>query len=214
MKAMNHKGHFFLYGAGGHGKVIAEIVEAMGATVEGFFDSYSVPGIELPGNQQILGYAVYSSFEELNLPEGVHWIICVGNNEARKRIVQEHPFPFGTAIHPSAVVSPRATLGEGTVVMPGACINTCAVVGRHAIINTNASVDHDCVLADFVHISPGASLAGSVRVGEGTHIGTGASVIPGVTIGKWCTIGAGAVVIRDVPDGVTVVGVPGRGIKD
>ncbi len=209
MKAMNHKGQFFLYGAGGHGKVIAEIVEAMGATVEGFFDGVSSgkPNIE------VLGYAVYSSMEEMNLPEGVQWLICVGNNEARKRIVQEHPFPFGTAIHPSAVVSPRATLGEGTVVMPGACINSCTVVGRHAIINTNASVDHDCVLADFVHISPGASLAGSVRVGEGTHIGTGASVIPGVTIGKWCTIGAGAVVIRDVPDGVTVVGVPGRGLR-
>jgi acetyltransferase EpsM len=47
-------------------------------------------------------------------------------------------------------------------------------------------------------------------VGEGTQVGIGASVLPGIRIGKWCTIGAGAAIIRDVPDGVTVVGVPGR----
>lgn len=58
--------------------------------------------------------------------------------------------------------------------------------------------------------SPNAALAGDVKVGEGTHIGIGAQVIQGITIGKWCTIGAGAVIIKDVPDGVTVVGNPGR----
>lgn len=203
MTAMQSNSSYFLYGAGGHGKVIAEILEAESAAVHGFFDPVT-------NRTEVLGYPVYSSPEELNLPPGVLWIISVGNNEARKRIVGEHPFPFGKAVHPSAVISSRASLGEGSVVMAGACINSCAVVGRHAIINTNASVDHDCVLEDFVHISPGAALAGTVYVGEGTHIGTGASVIPGIRIGKWCTIGAGAVVIRDVPDGATVVGVPGR----
>ena len=200
---------YFLYGAGGHGMVIAEILEAAGAVVAGFYDP-------ITSKTQVLDYPVFTSLEELNLPAGVQWIISVGTNEARKRIAAEHPFPFGTAVHPSAVVSQRASLGEGTVIMAGACINSCAVIGRHAIINTNASIDHECVLGDFVHISPGASLAGNVRVGEGTHIGTGASVIPGITIGNWCTIGAGAVVIRDVPDGATVVGVPGRvqGLKD
>jgi sugar O-acyltransferase (sialic acid O-acetyltransferase NeuD family) len=197
---------YYLYGASGHGKVVAEILEMQNLHVNGFFDDdYK--------KNQLSGFIVYHSFHELQFMESALWIISIGINSIRKEITIRHPFPFGTALHPSAVVSTRASIGEGTVVMPGACINSCAVVGRHAIINTNASVDHDCVLADFVHISPGASLAGSVRVGEGTHIGTGASVIPGVTIGKWCTIGAGAVVIRDVPDGVTVVGVPGRGIQ-
>ena len=80
-------------------------------------------------------------------------------------------------------------------------------------MNTGASVDHECVLGDYVHIAPNATLCGQVKVGEGTMIGVGVSVVQCVTIGKWCKIGAGAVVLSDVPDGATVVGVPGRIIK-
>lgn len=56
-------------------------------------------------------------------------------------------------------------------------------------------------------------MAGHVEVGEGSHIGIGVSIIQGIKIGKWCTIGAGAVIIKDVPDGATVVGNPGKIIK-
>ena len=73
---------------------------------------------------------------------------------------------------------------------------------------SSASVDHDCHIGDFAHISPGAHLAGAVTVGRSAHVGMGASVMPGVTIGEESVVGAGAVVIRDVPAGVTVVGVP------
>jgi acetyltransferase EpsM len=88
------------------------------------------------------------------------------------------------------------------------------MIGKHCIINTNSSVDHDCIIEDFVHLSPNVALAGAVLVGEGTHIGIGACIIQGIKIGKWCTIGAGSVIIRDIPDGSTVVGNPGRIIKN
>jgi len=80
------------------------------------------------------------------------------------------------------------------------------------ILNTLSSVDHDCQLGDFVHISPGAHIAGEVQIGDGSWIGIGASVIEGIKIGRNCIIGAGAAVIADVPDGVTVVGVPAKPI--
>jgi acetyltransferase-like isoleucine patch superfamily enzyme len=83
--------------------------------------------------------------------------------------------------------------------MSGVSINSAVSIGKHCIINTNSSIDHDCVIEDFVHISPNAALGGSV--------------IQGIRIGKWCTIGAGAAIIRDIPDGATVVGNPGKIIK-
>lgn len=190
----------YLYGAGGHGKVVAEIAEVTSLPISAFIDGQKAPGT-------LWGYPILE-----DLPEGdFSCVVSIGNNRVRAEIVSQNPqLKYETLIHPFAAISPRALIGEGSVLMAGATVNSDASIGKHCIINTNASVDHECILDDFVHISPNVGLAGNVRVGEGTHIGIGANVIQGVTIGKWCTIGAGAVIIRDVPDGATVVGNPGR----
>ena len=193
---------FILFGASGHGRVIAEIIEESGAVVSAFFD-------EDKEKKELIGYQVYHLLDQLD-PASYQWILSIGNNNTRKMIALSNELDYGIAIHPSANLSKRLSIGKGSVTMAGVSINSSSVIGEHVIINTNASVDHECVLENFVHISPGAILTGNVHVGEGTHIGAGATVIPGVRIGKWCTIGAGSVIIRDVPDGAKVVGVPGR----
>jgi acetyltransferase-like isoleucine patch superfamily enzyme len=91
-----------------------------------------------------------------------------------------------------------------------AAVQAQASIGTGAILNTGCSVDHDAKLADGVHICPGATLAGAVNIGARSWIGIGASVIQQVCIGSDVTVGAGAAVVRDLPDGVTAVGVPAR----
>ena len=137
-------------------------------------------------------------------------IVSVGENRIRKQLVERLPCAFGTAIHPSAIVSPSATIGEGTVIMPGAIVNADAVIGRHCIINTGASVDHECVIGDYCHVAPHASLCGQVRLDEGVLVGVGASLIPCVHVGEWSVIGAGAVVTGTIPPHHTAVGIPAR----
>jgi sugar O-acyltransferase (sialic acid O-acetyltransferase NeuD family) len=192
---------FVIIGAGGHAKVIIEIIEEMKGVILNISDTNSAV-------QELLGYSVTEK-PVYTAPV----IIAIGNNSVRKRIANEVSAEFGTAIHPGTHISSRCTVGEGTVVMAGVTINSHAGIGRHCIINTNACVDHDCRIGDFVHISPNAALGGGVTVGEGTHIGIGVAVIPGIQIGKWATVGAGSVVIRDVPDYATVVGNPAVVIK-
>ncbi|EFK35843.1 2,3,4,5-tetrahydropyridine-2,6-dicarboxylate N-acetyltransferase [Chryseobacterium gleum] len=193
----------YLYGASGHGKVVAEVAEESGYNIEAFIDENLM-------KEKVLNYPVLNEIP----PHDIDVVISIGNNKVRKRIVEQGElFNYVTLFHPKAIVSKRVKIGEGTIVMPGATINALVRIGKHCIINTNASIDHDCTLEDFVHISPNAALGGNVYVGEGTHIGIGASVIQGITIGKWCTIGAGAVIISDIPDGCTVVGNPGKIIK-
>lgn len=199
----------FLYGAGGHAKVIADMIEDLGFALQGAFDTSLVC-------KTLLGkYPVHASLESATLLESDKFIIAVGNNIYRKRISIEELAgrKFAVIKDSTAIVSKYANICEGTVIMPGATINVDVQIGKHCIINTNASIDHDCVIGDYVHISPNASLAGNVLVGEGSHIGIGAAIIQGISIGKWCTIGAGSVIIRDIPDGATVVGNPGRIIK-
>ena len=193
----------YLYGASGHGKVVAEVAEETGYKIEAYID-------ENPLKEIVLSYPVLHEVPQ----HEIDILISIGNNKTRKRIVnQGELFNYVTLIHPRTVISKRVKIGEGTIAMPGVTVNAAVKIGKHCIINTNASIDHDCILEDFVHISPNVALAGNVYVGEGTHIGIGASIIQGIEIGKWCTIGAGAVIISDVPDGSTVVGNPGKVIK-
>lgn len=193
----------YLYGASGHGKVIAEIAEENNIVIDAFIDQNVL-------KTDLLEYKVLHDIP--NMDED--FIISIGNNSARKKIADSNPgLNFVKLFHPRSIISKRCTIDIGTVVMGGVTINSEAKIGKHCIINTNSSIDHDCIIEDFVHISPNAALAGDVKVGEGTHIGIDANIIQGIRIGKWCTIGAGAVIIKDIPDGATVVGNPGKIIK-
>ncbi|MFV0224097.1 acetyltransferase [Empedobacter falsenii] len=193
----------YLFGASGHGKVIVEIAEELNETIDGFLDADVT-------KTNVFTYSVLHEVPQ----DTIEVIFSLGNNLIRKKLCEQFSnFQYKTLIHPKAIISKRAAIGEGTVVMAGVTINSEVQIGKHCIINTNASIDHDCIIEDFVHISPNAALAGNVEVGEGTHIGIGASIIQGIKIGKWCTIGAGAVIIKDIPDGATVVGNPGKIIK-
>ena len=193
----------YLFGAKGHGKVVAEILEKNNIIMSAFIDTD-------PNMNEIFGYKILQQVPKVS----INVIISIGDNHSRKKIVLENTlFNYIIAIHPNATISDRARINEGTVVMSGVTINSETEVGRHCIINTNASIDHECTIGDFVHISPNAALAGNVEVGEGTHIGIGSCIVQGIKIGKWCTVGAGTVIIKDIPDGCTVVGNPGRILK-
>jgi sugar O-acyltransferase (sialic acid O-acetyltransferase NeuD family) len=193
----------YLYGAGGHAKVIIDILESCGKMVTGIFDDDPLKAIWNFAPLQFPGSFDFST-DEL--------IISIGNNTIRERI-SKLEVKYHTTIHPSANVSRYVFIAEGTVIMAGALINADTIIGKHCIINSNASVDHDCILEDFVHISPNATLCGGVKVGKCSHIGSGAIIIPGKRIGRNVVVGAGAVVIADIPDNAVAVGNPARVIR-
>ena len=130
------------------------------------------------------------------------WIIGVGDNKARKREAERHPErQYGVAVHPTAFVSPFASIGEGTVVMAGAVIQPHARIGKHCIVNTLASVDHHSVIGDYVHIAPGAHLCGNVKVGEGSLVGVGTGVAPNTSLPAWSIIKARRIDVEPLAGG-------------
>lgn len=200
-----------LIGNGGHSKVIKDMIKANSnheiiAVLDDNFHRVTY--------QNNCCFAPISHAPKLSLEQReVFFVVAIGANEIRKQIVYQAKIPnqsFVNVIHPTAVVSPRATLGKGVVVMPNAVINADTVVGDHVIVNSGAVVEHDNQLEDYVHVSPNATLTGNVRIGEGTQIGAGATVIPGISIGNWSIVGAGSTVIHDLPSNCKAVGCPAR----
>ena len=200
--------NLLIIGAGGHGKVVADIAEKMGC-----YDNI----VFADADESIKECMSYPVFVEAHLDDLIYneydVFVAVGKSETREKIIKrlkDKGCFIPTLVHPRAIISGTVKLGEGTVVMAGAVINPDAKVGVGCIINTASSVDHDCEVGDFCHISVGAHLAGTVEIGAHTWIGAGACVNNNVTIAPGCMIGAGAVVIKTIENAGVYVGIPAR----
>lgn len=202
----------FIFGASGHGKVVADAAQRQGFRVMRFFDDAptlwggNLLGVPVAGGRErLLEWCRKHSIEA--------GIVAIGDNATRlavARALQVQGLHMVTVVHPGAIVAESARIGQGSVVMAGAVVNPDCDIGEHCIINTGACVDHDCLVGDAVHIAPGCRLCGGVRVGAGTLVGAGATMIPGISIGEHAVIGAGSTVIHDVPAHAKVVGCPAR----
>ena len=195
---------YIILGAGGHAVVIADILHKIGAQLRGFLDDV------LPVGTDVFGSKVIGKLENcINYVDNL-FIVGIGNNHVRRKIVQAYNLEYATAVHPSAIIGSQVSVGFGTVVMAGSVINSRTVIGCHCIINTNASIDHDNQVDDFAHISPGVALGGTVSIGEGTHIGIGSSVCNNISICNDVVVGAGATVVKDILEPGVYVGVPAQ----
>ncbi len=196
-----------IIGAGGHGRVVADIALKQGYRDIIFLDDNA--------RGKSLGFEIIgpcSKTIELN-DDKTDFVIGIGNNQIRKKIAKEYGVNWVTLVHPTAIIGTGVQLGKGTIVTAGAIINPGSIVGEHCIINTAAVVEHDNVLENYVHISPKVALGGSVYVGAGTHVGIGAVVRNNINICGNSVIGAGATVVKDITEEGIYVGVPARKIK-
>lgn len=199
-----------IIGAGGHGKVAADVAQRCGWDEVIFFDDRAESGsfdhahwqvVDQPG--EIKSYRCSAVF------------IAIGNAVARQQWcerVADLALPLTSLVDPGAIVSEYAQIEPGVLIAAGAVINVDSQIRRGSIVNTRASVDHDCIVGAYSHICPATALAGGVIVGERSWIGIGSQVKQSVTIGSDVMVGAGSTVLSDIPDSVTVVGTPARQI--
>jgi sugar O-acyltransferase (sialic acid O-acetyltransferase NeuD family) len=207
---------FLVWGAGGHGRVIGDLLRAAGHDLVGFVDADSETLALMASPASYLEEEFMEHLRKTSCyPDGVEaCALGIGDNRLRQsRLQLLDGLDAPALVHPTAYVSLTATVGRSSVVFPHAVVNPDAWIGDAVIVNTGAIVEHDCRLESAVHVSPGAVLCGGVSVGERSWVGAGATVIHGITIGKDSIVGAGSTVIRQVADGETVVGSPAKAAK-
>jgi sugar O-acyltransferase (sialic acid O-acetyltransferase NeuD family) len=201
-------------GAGGHARVLIETIQLEGKyEVSCMLDR----DVGLIG-KEYLGVPVLGTDELLSELAKKIPLFFIGLGSTGRMNHRVRLFELASAlsmrpiriIHPRAIISGSAILGEGVAVLAAAIINACAMLGSNVIVNTGVIVEHDVVIGNHVHLATGARVCGGVVIGDATHIGAGSTILQGVKVGSGSIIGAGAVVLHDVPPGVTVVGVPAR----
>jgi len=196
------KNKIYIYGASGHGLVVANIAKGIGYDEIIYIDD---------SNDD------YASFNDIKANNHIPLALGIGKNIIRKKIFDKasrYNFKIETLIHPTSVIGEDVKIGIGTIIMPNVVINASSQIGIGVILNSSSVIEHENIIGDFVHISPNVSLAGNVSVGDLTHIGIGSAVIPGTNIGYNCIIGAGSVVLKDIHNNKVAVGIPSKAIKD
>lgn len=206
---------FLIWGAGGHGKVVASLLRAAGYRIAGFIDADpegARRGMNAGDEDRFIAQEEFLAMigRDRRYPEGTDaCAVAIGDNRVRERCLKAFDgLPAPALKHPKSMVCPSVHLGRGTIVMAGAIVNADARIGEAVIINSGAIVEHDCVLEDAVHVAPGAVLCGGVQVGARSLIGAGAVLTPGSVVGRCSVVGAGSTVTEDVMDHSTVVGSP------
>lgn len=194
-------------GAGGHAKEVVDELLRSGHSMHEltFFDNVN----EI---SSFLGRPVHGLIQETMPPQD--FIIAVGGPSARRKLfrlfLSAGHRPFSVQAR-SALISPLgATLGAGLNIMAGVIIGPHTLVADGVLLNSGTHVHHDSSIGAFSELSPRVSVLGGVRIGEEVKVGTGAILLPGVEIGDGAVIGAATMVNRNIPAGVTVMGIPAR----
>jgi len=204
-----------IVGGGGLGReVFAWLVDTLGPEkkhdIAGFLDANPLALDRFGNFLPVLGDP------EQYEPMGDELFVCALGNPKIKKIVCSKLLNKGarffTLVHPTAVVGPRCTLGEGVVICPGVILTSDVEVGAFALINAQATAGHDSIIGPWSTLSGHVDIAGFAKLGEGVFLGSHASILPKAQVGDFATVGAGSVVVRKVKPNVTVFGVPAKQI--
>ena len=199
-----------IIGGGGYAKVCIDIIRQMRVyNLAGIVDS----GLETGATT--LDVPVIGGEKELEdlYKKGIKYAV-IGFGMLRKPIIREELYHqlkdigylLPNLIHPSAILEPSVTLGEGNQILAGAIVGSDVKIENNCIINSGSIISHDSILHNNAHITPGAILAGTVEVGNNTIIGMGATVFLGVKIGSNVIVPNGMNIIKDIPDGMVLKG--------
>ena len=205
-----------IIGAGTYGEVYLAYLQEAGVEVVGFLDDDpKLAGTNVKGIPVLGGVGLMKTIRQTH---GVEAVYCpLGNNKLRVKFLsmaKEYGLKTPNYIHPSVIISPNVTIGEGVYILLGTRIMPHTVIKNYVMISMNVGLAHHNVLEEGVFLSTGCNFGASIHAHKYAYCGIASTIMTGLhELGEDCLIGAGSVVIRDVEPNAVMAGVPAKVIK-
>lgn len=203
-----------IIGAGTYGEVyLAYLLEA-GIDIVGFLD-------DAPKSDNVNGFPILGGVDKLPFLKeeyGIEAVYCpLGNNQLRVKFLsnaKELGYKTPNYIHPSVIISPNVTIGEGVYILLGTTIMPHTIISDYTMISMGVHLAHHTILEEGVFLSTGCNFGASIIARKYAYCGISSTIMTGLhELGEDCLIGAGAVVIRDVEPKAVMAGVPAKIIR-
>lgn len=206
-----------IYGTGNSGLEMLELIRYSEALRNQWEELVFIDDTKEPGEFQGCRRLPFPAFAEAFRADEIEVIIAVGEPASRKALYEKVTgggFRLGIVVHPTAVVSPSATLKPGAVIKDSVSISSGAVIGENVYVNGISLIGHGVVIGAHSQISSHVVIAGNTVVGTEVYVGISACVRDHIEIGDHAVIAMGAVVMKSVRPHRTAMGNPAREIAE
>ncbi|MBT0653023.1 NeuD/PglB/VioB family sugar acetyltransferase [Geomobilimonas luticola] len=202
---MTINSHLLVYGCGGHGRSVADILIANEPDISlCFIDDHARE------NEHLYGFPV------LNVWNGseIQYFLAIGDNVKRANKLEQMDVELlVSVISKTAHIGHMATIAKGVFVGNFAHIGPEAVIGINTIVNNGAIIEHEVKVGAHCHIGPSATISGRCTIGDLVFVGVGTTIKDYISVCSNVTIGAGATVVMDIKEPGVYAGCPARKIR-
>lgn len=157
-------------------------------------------------------YPIIGTIKDWQPKEDEEFALAFGSPALKRKIVdllKSKGAKFATVIHPTAMLSEFAKIGEGFIMFPNSKVSCNTTVGDFVTLLATP-IGHDVEIGDYTVISGGCNVVRNVKIGKDVFLAAGVCIAQDVQIGDGAYLGLGSVVLKDVPAGATVFGNPAR----
>lgn len=202
-----------ILGIGNYSEVVMELCKETGHEIDSLFHFDSSRN-----GEKIDGYQIKGDYQDFitNYEEGtkINVVVGIGDNSTRCKwlnLLREKGFNTINLIHPTAYISPSATIGSGVYIHASSFVWTKSYIGNNVIISPKAMVAHHVSVGEGCLISANSVVGSYVTLEKRITVGINAGIISKmINIGSDSIIGANSMVLKSFPKDSVIIGTPGK----
>lgn len=200
----------YIIGCGGFAKEVYFLARVIGGyTVKAFINHVKAEPVVFAGET----IPVIEEQEFLQLSkDNICLAFGIGDPKLIKMLSDTFSdYDFPNLIHPNVTGDfCNIKMGRGNILTANVTFTTCIEIGNFNVFNLMTTVGHDVLIGDYNVINPSVNISGGVVIGNVNLIGVSATILQYKSIGNHSIVGASSLVVKNVPDDVTVIGVPAK----